>query len=104
MKRCLLLLVAFAAIPSTYALPPGEFPIAALPTELAPHGRRNVLVAANETVTLVVWEDFRVDPAQPPRVWATRVDTLSGKLLDTTGFQIAALPPLDGSALRAVGT
>src|SRR2546430_9863210 len=104
MKRCLLLLVALATVASTYALPTGEFPIAARPTGFAPHDRRNIMIAANDTEALAVWEDFRVDPAQPPRIWATRVAILSGNVLDPTGIQIAALPASEGSALLAVGT
>src|SRR5438874_5512638 len=104
MKRCLMLLVALATIPSTYALPAGEFPIAARPTSFAPYDRRNVMVAATDTIALVAWEDFRVDPNQPPRVWATRIKLFTGEVMDTTGIQIAALPALEGSALRAVGT
>lgn len=104
MKRCLLLVVALATIPSTFALPTGEFPIAARPTGFAPHDRRNVMIAANETAALAVWEDFRVDPNQPPRIWATRVGVQSGNVLDPTGIEIAALPASEGSALRAVGT
>jgi hypothetical protein len=104
MKRCLMLLVALATIPSTYALPTGEFPIAAHPTGFAPHDRRNIVIAATETVSLAVWEDFRVDPNQPPRIWATRIATSTGKVLDTTGIQIVTLPASTGTALRAVGT
>ena len=104
MKRCLMLLVALATIPATYALPTGEFPIAAHPTGFAPHDRRNVMIAATETTSLAVWEDFRVDPNQPPRIWATRIDNVTGKVLDTTGIQIVALPASTGTALRAVGT
>ena len=65
MKRWLILLVALATIPSTFALPSGEFPIAARPTGFAPYDRRNVMVAANDVTALVVWEDFRVDPNLP---------------------------------------
>ena len=54
MKRCLMLLVALATIPSTFALPAGEFPIAARPTGSAPYDRRNVMVAANESMALAV--------------------------------------------------
>lgn len=104
MKRCLLLFVALATIPSTFALPPGEFPIAARPTGFAPHDRRNIMIAANETVALAVWEDFRVDPNLPPRIWATRIGVLSGNVLDPTGIEIVALPASEGTALRAVGT
>ena len=104
MKRCLMLLVALATIPSTFALPTGEFPIAAHPTGFAPHDRRNIMIAATETMSLAVWEDFRVDPNQPPRIWATRIANISGKVLDTTGIQIVALPASAGTALRAVAT
>src|SRR5437763_795179 len=104
MKRCLMLLVALATIPSAFALPAGEFPIAARPIGFAPYDRRNVMVAATDTIALAVWEDFRVDPNQPPRVWATRIKLFTGEVMDTTGIQIAALPALEGSALRAVGT
>jgi hypothetical protein len=104
MKRCLMLLVALATIPSTFALPTGEFPIAAHPTGFAPHDRRNIMIAATETMSLAVWEDFRIDPNQPPRIWATRIANSSGKVLDTTGIQIVALPASAGTALRAVAT
>jgi hypothetical protein len=101
MKRCLMLLVALATIPSTFALPTGEFPIAAHPTGFAPHDRRNIVIAATETMSLAVWEDFRVDPNQPPRIWATRIAISTGKVLDTTGIQIVALPASGGFTTQA---
>ena len=104
MKRCLLLLAALATIPSTYALPAGEFPIAPSSRGLAPFDRRNLKVAANADIALAVWEDFRVDPNQPPRIWATRVRHDNGVILDPTGFVITALPATPGSALQAVAT
>src|SRR6266850_7124292 len=104
MKRCLLLLAALATIPSTYALPTGEFPIARSVTGSAPYDRRNIMVAANEDLSLAAWEDFRVDPNLPPRVWASRFRHFNGQVLDPTGISIVALPAAEGSALRAVGT
>lgn len=102
MRRCLLLLVALATIPSTFALPPGEFPIAPLPIGAAPYERRHPEVASSNDTFLAVWEDSRVVPNQP-RLWGARV-TRGGALLDPTGFPIVAFPPnsLIGSHMRAV--
>lgn len=104
MKRCLLLLVALATMTSAYALVPGEFPIAPLPKGPAPFDRRNVIVAVNSTVALAVWEDFRVDPSRPPRVWGSRFRRDTGQVLDPTGISIAPLAATEGSNLRAVAT
>jgi hypothetical protein len=104
MKRCLLLLVALTTISSTFALPTGEFPIAPRATALAPHDRRNLMLAANDDLALAVWEDFRVDPNAPPRIWATRFRRDRNEVLDPTGISVVALPAAEGSALRAVST
>src|SRR5438067_10890718 len=103
MKRCLMLLVVLATVPQTFALRVGEFPIAPLPLGFAPHDRRNVEVAASDTLALAVWEDDRVDPAAP-RIWAARVQRDSGALLDPTGISVARLSSTPGSRLQAVGS
>src|SRR4051794_31882686 len=100
MKRCLLLLAALATISPTFALPPGEFQLAPRPVAAAPYERRNLKVAANDNFGLAVWEDFRIDPNQPPRIWAQRFRRNENGVLDGTGLLIAALPATPGSALR----
>jgi hypothetical protein len=104
MKRCLLLLAALAAIPSTFALPAGEFPLAPLPTGAAPYERRRPEVAASKELYLAVWEDARVKPNQP-RLWAARV-TRGGQLLDPTGIYITtfAEDSLIGTHVRSVAS
>jgi hypothetical protein len=104
MKRCLLLLVALATMPSTYALPPGEFPLAPLPKGPAPYERRRPEVAANQNGFLTVWEDARVTPGQP-RIWAARVSR-DGALLDPTGIRVATMAAGStlGTHFRSVAT
>src|SRR5215510_14289937 len=104
MKRCMMLLVALATIPSTYALPAGEFPIAVRQIGLAPHARRHPEVAANPSQFLVAWEDARVISNQP-WLWAARV-TRDGKLLDPTGLSMTsfAADSLIGTHIRTVAS
>jgi len=104
MKRCLLLIVVLATIPSTFALPPGEFPIAPLPVGAAPYERRRPEVAASNEHFLAVWEDARVNPNQP-RLWAARV-TRGGLLLDPTGIFITSFAEgsLIGTHIRSVAS
>lgn len=104
MKRCLFLIVVLATIPSTFALPPGEFPLAPLPFGAAPHERRRPEVAASNRGFLVVWEDARVNPNQP-RLWAARVSQ-TGVLLDPSGISIAAFAEgsLIGTHVRSVAS
>ena len=104
MRRSLLLLVALATLPSTYALPPGEFPIALRAVGIAPYARRHPVATGNLSLFLAAWEDSRENPAQPS-LWAARVSR-TGSLIDPTGLRIAAFDPNSaiGTHLRSVAT